>query len=376
MAHWPEIADVNTDDVFRTHSRHYAGQAMVIEGDLVDEPTHAYEKLKSRLAGTGTTALLRSNPDGKPVLLLAPSNLFSRGVQVNRWWLNVLLLLATVITTTWAGAAHQGVNLLQQPERFTVGLPYAGALLLILGAHELGHYFAARIHGIVVSLPYFIPVPFALGTFGAFISMRSVAEQRRALFDVSVAGPLAGLVFAIPALWIGLQYSTVTGGNGTANLSMMHQGVNVGSSLLLTGIAKLAIPGLISQGHRLVLHPLAFAGWLGLLVTALNLLPIGQLDGGHMADAMFGPRISRIIGTIAMVLLIALGFFVWSGLLFWALIIYFIAGSKGMPPLNDLSPLPAGRRVLGALTFIVLLLILTPVPQTLYQAAGLHSPYL
>jgi membrane-associated protease RseP (regulator of RpoE activity) len=166
--------------------------------------------------------------------------------------------------------------------------PTAWGCFSFWGAHELGHYFAARKHGIQVTPPYFIPAPFALGTFGAFISMKGLAGDRRALFDVAVAGPLAGLVFAIPALLIGLQYSKVVADNAPPGL--LHTGVDIGSSFLMAILSKLALGSAAAEGHRLILHPLAFAGWLGLLVTAPNLLPIGQLDGGHIAHALFGSR--------------------------------------------------------------------------------------
>jgi metallo-beta-lactamase family protein len=140
--------------------------------------------------------------------------------------------------------------------------------------------------------------------------------------------------------------------------------------------AKLSLGDALAEGHRLLLHPLAFAGWLGLLVTALNLLPIGQLDGGHLADAMFGRARSAAIGTAALVALVLLSLFVWSGLLTWALIVYFIAGGKGLPPLNDVSRMGVRRQAIGALAFILLFLILAPVPHALYNALGIHCPYL
>jgi membrane-associated protease RseP (regulator of RpoE activity) len=286
----------------------------------------------------------------------------------------VLLLVLTFLTTTWAGALHAGVNLLERPAEFATGLPYSLSLLVILGAHELGHYFAARLHGMSVTLPYFIPVPFGLGTFGAFIRLKSPAENRRALFDVAVAGPLAGLVFAIPALWIGLHYSQVVPTPQVAE--EMHGGTSVTSSMLLALTARLSLGDAFLEGHHVLLHPLAFAGWLGLLVTALNLLPIGQLDGGHMADAMFGRATGAAISTVALFSLFLLGLFVWSGLLTWAFIVYFIAGSKGLPALNGVSRLSTGRLALGAFAFVLLFLILVPVPHRFYEALGIHCPYL
>ncbi|MPZ21724.1 MAG: site-2 protease family protein, partial [Luteitalea sp.] len=287
--------------------------------------------------------------------------------------LHLLLIALTHVTTTWAGALHQGINLLQEPARFTAGLSYSLGLMAILGAHEMGHYVAAIWHGMRVTLPYFIPVPFALGTFGAFIQLRSPSPSRRALFDVGVAGPLAGLAVAVPALLIGLPLSSVSTAAPSAGL---HLGTDAGSSMLLTLIASVVIPDAIAEGHVIVLHPLAFAGWLGLLVTALNLIPIGQLDGGHIADAMFGPRASATIATLAMVTLVLLGLFVWSGLLFWAFIAFFIAGRKGLPPLNDLTVLDTRRLAVGIFSFALLVAILLPVPHGLYETIGIHCPYL
>jgi membrane-associated protease RseP (regulator of RpoE activity) len=240
--------------------------------------------------------------------------------------------------------------------------------------HELGHYYVARRNGIRVTPPYFIPVPFALGTFGAFIQMRSPTENRRALFDVAIAGPLAGLAVAIPAFLIGLRSSTVVPGNPSPE-SMLMGGTSVGSSILFALLSKLSLGGALEYGHVLRLSPLAFAGWLGLFVTALNLLPIGQLDGGHIAHALFGRRVGGMIGTVAMWSLLLLAIFVWPGLTFWAIIVFFVAGTT-VPPLNDLTPLPPGRRWLGYAIFIILGLILAPLPHSLWSSAGIHCPYI
>ena len=153
-------------------------------------------------------------------------------------------------------------------------------------------------------------------------------------------------------------------------------GVSVGSSLLLVGLAKLSIGPSLTEAHRVILSPLAFAGWLGLLVTALNLLPIGQLDGGHIADAMLGRRRSALLGTLSLVTLLALGIFVWSGLLMWAFLIYFLAGRKGAAAIDNVTPLDGRRRALGVVTFALLIAILLPVPHALYSALGIHCPYL
>ena len=365
---------LKTDDIFRVHHSRRVGETVVLEGELLKDPDETYAVLKERSENTAFTPLLQEDREGRPLLVWLPGAP-DRGARKERGpWLNVLLLLLTLVTTTWAGALHAGVDVLQEPGRFLAGLPYSLTLLLILGAHELGHYFTARAHNMKVTLPYFIPVPFGLGTFGAFIQLKSPAENRRALFDVGVAGPLAGLVFAIPALWIGLRYSRVVAPEELVD--HIHGGIEVGSSALLALTAKLALGDALAEGHRLLLHPLAFAGWLGLLVTALNLLPIGQLDGGHIADAMFGRARSAALGTAALFALVFLGLFVWSGLLTWAFIVYFIAGGKGLPPLNDVSRMGAGRLAIGAFAFVLLFLILTPVPHRLYDALGIHCPYL
>lgn len=371
----PEDLILRTVDVVYPLAQYRVKDHYVIEGPLLMPPDAAYEELRRRFAGGPLVPLLQESDVGRPRLVLAPAAALPDPVQRrSRAWLNLALLLATLATTTWAGAAHQGVDLLAAPGRFAVGLPYALALLLILGAHELGHYFTARRHGIAVSLPYFIPIPFALGTFGAFIQMKSLAADRRQTFDVAVAGPLAGLVVAVPALLVGLQDSTVVA--GPAAPGMMMGGADVGSSVLFAFLAKAALGEAVLEGHRLVLHPVAFAGWLGLLVTALNLVPVGQLDGGHLVHALLGHRAARTVGVVALGALVVLGLFVWSGLLFWALLIYLIAGTTDVPPLNDVSRVGRGRMALGAAAFALLLLILLPVPHALYEAFGIHSPYL
>jgi membrane-associated protease RseP (regulator of RpoE activity) len=252
-------------------------------------------------------------------------------------------------------------------------------LLLILGVHELGHYFMAKHHKLNVTPPFFIPVPFALGTFGAFIQMKSPTENRRSLFDVAVAGPLAGLVIAIPALLLGLQNSQVLPPNADAGHSMMQgtmlHGTSVGSSMLFALLARAVLGDQLQHGYMLQLSPLAFAGWLGLLVTALNLLPIGQLDGGHMARAMFGGRMGATVSSVATWSLFLLAIFVWPGLLLWAIIVFFIAG-RGTPPLNDITPISTGRRWIGYATFLILALILIPLPHAFWQAAEIYCPYL
>ncbi len=370
----PEDLILNTVDVMHPLANYKVNNHYVIEGPLLIKPDAALEELKQRFAGTFYKPLLQESDTGRPLLVLVPADSLPTFKQkTGRPWLNLVLFLATFVTTTWAGAAHQGVNLLEQPSQFTAGLPYAAALMLILAAHELGHYFTARRYGMAVTLPYFIPLPFMLGTFGAFIRMKSLAPDRRAMFDVAVAGPLAGLVIAIPALLIGLQFSTIV--PDAEGPALFMGGADVGSSVLFAFLAKTALGETVLEGHRLILHPIAFAGWLGLLVTALNLVPVGQLDGGHLVHTLLGHKNARMVGIVSLLALVVLGLFVWSGLLVWALLIFIIAGTEDIPPVNDVTQLRRGRLVLGAAAFALLLLILVPVPHTLYASFGIHCPY-
>ena len=185
---------------------------LIFRGPLREAADVAFQKLKLAFGGESVPLLQEDAEMGAAVLVIprpVERAVLERTVHP---WLNWLLFAATIVTTTWVGAAYVGVNLAQEPGRFAAGLPYAIGLLGVLGVHEMGHFFAARRHGMNVTPPYFIPVPFALGTFGAFIKMRSPSEDRRSLFDVAVAGPLAGLVIAIPALLIGLHQSELVAG--------------------------------------------------------------------------------------------------------------------------------------------------------------------
>ena len=211
---------------------------------------------------------------------------------------NILLFLATVFTTMFSGALHNGVDPLASLDNLFQGIPFSASLLGILLAHEMGHYLTSRYYHVAASLPYFIPVPTFIGTMGAIIRMRSVVRDRRILFDIGVAGPLAGMVVAIPVTVAGLLHSRVI------EIASGDGGITLGDSLLFLGLSDW-IFGPLAETQTVLLHPVAFAGWLGFFVTSLNLIPIGQLDGGHVAYGVLGPRhryLSRIV---------------FLGLLFW-----------------------------------------------------------
>jgi membrane-associated protease RseP (regulator of RpoE activity) len=279
----------------------------------------------------------------------------------SKWVLPVSLFVATVFTTLWAGAYQvyngpiQGpVNfLLEQPAMLWRGIPFAATLLVILVTHEFGHYVLSRIHRVPASLPLFIPgPPYFIGTFGAIIRLRGPIMNRRALFDVGVSGPLAGFLVAVVALVVGLNLSTVVERTAT-------HGMQLGEPLLLQFIAWLVV-GSIPPQADIVLHPIGFAAWFGLFVTSLNLLPIGQLDGGHVAYALWGSR-QRIMAFVIVPILIVLGFVGWPGWWLWA----FMAGLWGFghPPVRDLH-IPLGRKrvVVGWIAFAVFVLTFAPVP--------------
>ncbi len=249
-----------------------------------------------------------------------------------------LLFLLTVISTYLVGSIW-----------------YSFAIMTILSAHEMGHFFMSRKYGVPASLPFFIPFPFfPFGTLGAVIKMRGQITSRRALFDIGAAGPLMGMVFTLPAILIGLKFSKVV------RLSQLEQPViSLGDSLLFKFLQWLAL-GKIPQGYDVILHPLAYAGWVGLFVTALNLLPIGQLDGGHIVYALFGEKaqlISRAaLGGLALICL------VYNPGWLLLLVLLFLFGLKHPPPLDNITPLDGRRRLIGILTFIIFVVSFTPVP--------------
>jgi membrane-associated protease RseP (regulator of RpoE activity) len=279
----------------------------------------------------------------------------------SRWTLPLLLFALTVFTTLWAGAyqAYSGTIrgpvafLWEHPEMLSKGIPFAGTLLFILLTHEFGHFIFSKIHRVPASLPLFIPgPPHFIGTFGAIIRMRGPILNRRALFDIGVAGPLAGFAVALVALAVGLFLSTVIDRTSTF-------GLQLGEPLLLKFMAWVII-GPLPPEADVLLHPVAFAAWFGLFVTSLNLIPIGQLDGGHVAYALWGHR-QRTMAYAVIPLLIMLGFVGWPGWFIWA----FMAGVWGLghPPVVDPQiPLGRGRVLIGWIAFAVFVLTFAPVP--------------
>jgi membrane-associated protease RseP (regulator of RpoE activity) len=300
-----------------------------------------------------------------------------------RYWLYGLLFAATLLTATITGAAMQAdfdrnlpfdlensfplyLAAWRHPAILLQGLPFSLTLLSILLAHEFGHYLAAVYHRVDASLPYFMPSPF-LGTFGAFIRVRSPIYSKRVLFDIGISGPLAGFVFLLPALSIGLAFSKVIP-------NAAHQGsIQFGVPALQWLLQQAIFPGVRSVD--IYLHPIARAAWVGMFATAMNLLPIGQLDGGHILYSFFPQRHRQTSKAICLLMLIPLlvmggrhiglnllpGYDMWIGWSVWGLVLLWLG--RRHPVVHDPTELTPGRRTLGILALIIFILcfILEPI---------------
>jgi membrane-associated protease RseP (regulator of RpoE activity) len=250
-------------------------------------------------------------------------------------------------------------------------LTFSVPLMAILLFHELGHYVTSRRNNVRVSLPYFIPAPlpsvFIIGTFGAFIRMKSLPRTRRVMFDVGAAGPWAGMLLAVPAVIIGLHYSEIL------PLDRSAGGLELGNSLLFLGLARWIL-GVNPNAVTINLHPIAFAGWIGLVVTTLNLLPVGQLDGGHVIYALFGRShraISRLFVICCVLMVVVpwiMGWSYWLGWLLWAVLLVFLG--LGHPAALDAdTPLDPRRRAAAWLTIALFVVTFSPVPFSLAPPA-------
>ena len=308
------------------------------------------------------------SPDGER---FQPAHGWDRPVTARRGrpWINTLLLLLTIVTTTLMGALHYaafraGFTLAVpalSPSLLVQGLWYSATILAILGCHELGHYYACRYYRIDASLPYFLPAPILTGTLGAFIRIREPIHTKRMLFDIGVAGPIAGFVIAVPALVIGLLLSNL------APLPPNFSGLALGEPLLFKGAAWL-IWGAEPKGLALNLHPMAFAAWFGLLATALNLFPIGQLDGGHIAYAVLGRR-STLVTYAAIACALVLTYFSSSWFVWTALVIamLFFFGPRHPQTVDEHVPLDRGRLLIAFLALAIFIVSFTPAPIEVIQ---------
>ena len=347
----------------------------------------AYETLDKQLKPMGITTLFRWDGLRQAVVLMPGVISPARHRPV----INLILFILTLISVLVTGALYgveeaMPTNFLGWVSMFLQrGWPFALSLIAILAAHEFGHYFAGRHHGLNVSLPYFIPFPLSpFGTMGAFINMKDIPRNRKVLLDIGIAGPLSGLVVAIPVLLLGLSLSTISTlpEQAAGSLSLQLEGNSLLYLLSKFVIFGQLLPSPVSYeglnpllywvkyffsgqplpfgGVDVMLHPVAWAGWAGLLVTGLNLIPAGQLDGGHILFVLFGEKRAHILFPIILISLVALGFS-WNGWWLWAGII-FLLGRFYAEPLDMITELDTRRKILGGLALIVFILTFIPVP--------------
>lgn len=344
-------------------------------GRLRMDSQQAYDQLTAELKPHQVIPLFREE-NGQQVIVLLNGSLETKPTNP---WVNLILFVITLASTVFVGYTYGG--------KWLDGVWYAISILAILLAHEFGHYWAARYHNCHVTLPYFIPMPLpgSLGTMGAFIQLREPPKNRRVLHDIGVAGPLAGLVIAIPVLILGLSRSEL--GHIPWRFEVGQGLMLEGNSLLYLGLKYLVFGEVLPHPvsfwgnspllHWLryfftgqpvplgaldvTLHPVAWAGWVGLLVTALNLIPAGQLDGGHTLFVLLGRRV-RVVLPVILVSLMLLGLF-WNGWWLWAALIFFL-GRTHAEPLDMLTPLDSRRKWVARFTLLMFVLVFVPVPLT------------
>jgi hypothetical protein len=381
------IEDITSGDTRQNFLARYRGRLRV-------DSAEAYDQLANSLRPLNITPLFRNEKNLHTVLLL-PGTI---NPKPSNPWINLVLFLFTLASVLFAGAlnsyqgsaADLGGLVIDLIKNIGTGIPFAVSLLAILLAHEFGHYLAGRYHHTHVTLPYFIPFPISpFGTMGAFIQLKEPPKNKRILLDIGIAGPLAGLVVAIPVLFLGLALSRV----GPLNI-FPGQSVQMEGNSLLYLISKFIVFGQVlpapstygnlspvlywlryfftaqpfpAGGVDVMIHPIAFAGWAGLLVTALNLIPAGQLDGGHVLYTLFGRR-ARVLLPFILAALILLGF-VWAGWWLWAFLI-FLLGRLYAEPLDQITPLDPRRKAIAVVGLVLFLLVFTPVPLVQIIAGG------
>ncbi len=293
-------------------------------------------------------AYLRRLNSGKVATVHDPEKIPELPAAGNRPFVNILLFMATIVTTTFS-AFFLGESIV------TFGIPYSLTLMAILTSHEFGHYLAARRFGVKSTLPYFIPLPTIVGTMGAVIRVKSPIPDRRALFYIGAAGPIAGFILSLAAVVVGIYFAEVI------PLSVPENPGEVwifGDSLLLKLIIYL-VHGPLPAGHDILLTPYMWAGWIGFLVTSLNLMPIGQLDGGHILYAMIGEK-QRYFGWGALAALVVLSFFFYGWIL-W-IIMTLVVLMVAHPYIPEKRELTTGEKVAGWVCMAILLATFIPVP--------------
>ncbi|MDJ0715534.1 MAG: site-2 protease family protein [Prochloraceae cyanobacterium] len=353
----------------------YRPQAILCLGKLKAVPEVAYNTIKKNVEKVFEDRYLvvfQESFQGQPFFALVPNAWAKSNKIVNeplaRPDIAIALLLLTLLSTTIFGLEFSQTEVtleqvVSNPKLLAPGLYYSLGIIAILGIHELGHYLTAISYRIRATLPYFIPFPFFLGTFGAFVQMRSPIPHRKALFDIAIAGPVAGFLVSLPILIWGLSLSEVVPIPEDNNLFNFNA-LDPRFSLLLSLLSKFALGSQLLPNMAIDLHPAAIAGYIGLIFTALNLMPVGQLDGGHIVHAVFGQRSAAIIGQVTLLLTLGLAF-VQRDFFLWAIFLLFMPAAQ--PALNDITELDNWRDLLGLLALGLLVCILLPLPGTLAQ---------
>jgi len=319
-------------------------------GRLLADSETAFAHVDEQFAALDYHVLLTTDDEGQHVLMALKGRVTPKP---RPRWPNAVLLVLTLLSLLFVGALHEAGMREETDLDVWRGWPYAVSMILILGTHELGHYFAARYHRVSVTLPYFIPAPIGFGTLGAFIQLREPMRNRKVLFDVGVAGPLAGLVVALPILFIGLATSNIE--------PLPTEAYMLEGDSLLYAVAKYAIfwEWLPSGQEDVFINQLAKAGWTGLFITGLNLIPLGQLDGGHVLFTLLGKRAYRLYYPIlGLFLLLSLFNSAW---ILWTLLLMFLGRAYAVP-LDNITQLGRRRRWLGYAAMVIFLLVFVPNP--------------
>lgn len=321
------------------------GGDLIVEGYI--KPGNSLREIEQEMRDQVSSIRQTVSSNGRQIFYV---RLAGKRIVIPR--INLILFVITIFTTILAGAMLEGVNPVKNPLSLIKGVPFSIVLMLILGFHEFGHFSFAKKHKIDATLPYFIPAPTFIGTFGAFIKIRSPIRKRIALLEIGAAGPIAGFMVAVPALFIGLSLSEVVEKTTTV-------GIQLGNSILMIIATKIIFPGL-PDSMDILLHSTAFAAWIGMLVTMINLLPIGQLDGGHIAYAILGKRFKKVAWS-AFGVIIALGVFSINWLV-WALLVFFLIKIKHPPILDEHEPVTKRELMIGLIALGIFLLTFIPVP--------------
>lgn len=382
--------------MYPLHKIDYRLQAVICRGQLRAKSDVAYKAIKQNIEakfGDRFLVIFQEDFNGKPLFVLVPNpqriypittlteakteakgetepkllpipDAVEQIQSLNKPGLALVLALITLFTTTLVGAIKmvgiEQASLQSNPNLLLEGLPYSLALMLIIGSHEYAHFFMAKFYHIQVTLPYFIPFPEFIGTFGAFMQIRQPIPNRKILFDVSIAGPICGFLVTIPLLIWGLAHSQVVPLPPEASILSINY-LNPSFSFLLTILSKISLPVPLGVNQGIDLHPVAVSGYIGLILTAFNLMPVGSLDGGQIVHAMFGQKMAITIGQITRFLFFILAI-AKPELLIWAIFLFLIPVIDS-PALNDVTELDNKRDILGLIALLILVTIIIPAPK-------------